>query len=329
MPASQGYTDNVVDLKVLRELVGSDWTNESVLVQSGVIEMDNTPLPSGTYSVAVRNQMFEDDEDGQALGIGSSLNSKERTQIEISHPIIRRGNVGLIDDIQGEVQAGGPDDIARIAQEARRAAAVYFDTAVLQCIFGGAAANATGNNGGAGNTVGNGAIISLDLLNQLKWCRDDYGSRFQNGFLLMRSTVAQTMWGLGLVAQTSNTFGVSAQNEIVLSGIAPKVLGMGILVSDKVTPPDATDEYVYALEKGSIRVRGDMTPKFRFSDVENGFADKIKFRITFSAGIKGMKWSGSQQDIYTNAELATSTNWALGYRVAKQVPVARLKTDNA
>lgn len=322
MPASQGYTDNVVDLKVLRELVGSDWTNESVLVQSGVIEMDNTPLPSGTYSVAVRNQMFEDDEEGQALGIGSSLSSKERTQIEISHPIIRRGNVGLIDDIQGEVQAGGPDDIARIAQEARRAAAVYFDTAVLQALFGGAAAN-------TGNQVGSGGIISLDLLNQLKWVRGDYGSRFQNGALLMRSTVAQTMWGLGLIAQTSNTFGVQGQNSIVLSGIAPKVLGMDVLVSDKITPPDATDEYIYALEKGAIKVRGDMTPKFRFSDVENGFADKIKFRITFSAGIKGIKWAGSQQDIYTNAELATSTNWALGARSAKHVPVARLLTDNA
>lgn len=322
MPASQSYTDNVIDLKVLTGLVGSDWTNESVLVQSGVIEMDSTPLPSGTYSVAVRNQMFEDDEEGQALGIGSSLSSKERTQIEISHPIIRRGNVGLIDDIQGEIQAGGADNIERIAQEARRAAAVYFDTAVLQALFGGAAAN-------TGNQVGSGAIVSLDLLNQLKWVRGDYGSRFQNGALLMRSTVAQTMWGLGLIAQTSNTFGVQGQNSIVLSGIAPKVLGMDVLVSDKITPPDATDEYVYALEKGAIKVRGDMIPKFRFSDVENGFADKIKFRISFSAGIKGMKWAGSQQDIYTNAELATSTNWSLGARSAKHVPVARLNTDNA
>lgn len=322
MPATQGYTDNVVDLKVLRELIGSDWTNESVLFQSGVIDFDSTPLPTGTFSVAVRNQMFEDDEEGQALGIGSSLNSKERKQVEISHPIIRRGNVGLLDDIQGEIQAGGPEDISRMAVEARRAAAVYFDTAVLKALFGGAAANTD-------NLVGSGGIISLDLLNQLKWIRGDYGSRFQNGSLLMRSTVAQTMWGLGLIAQTSNTFGVQGQNTIVLEGIAPKVLGMGVLVSDKVTPPDATDEYVYALERGAIKVRGDLMPKLRFSDVENGFADKIKFRITFSAGIKGMKWAGAQQDIYTNDELANSANWSLGYRVGKQVPVARLLTDNA
>lgn len=322
MPASNDYTDNVVDLKVLRELVGTDWINESVLYKSGVIALDSRPLPSGTFSVAVRNQMFEAEDEGIALGIGTSLSSKERKQVEISHPIIRRGNVGLLDDIQGEIQAGGPEDMGRVSEEIRRAASTYLDTAIIKALEGAAAANTSGQ-------TGDGSIISLSSLNTAKYLRGDKSEGFQNGFWMLRANVMQTLVGLGLVAQTSNTFGVQGQNTIVLEGMAPKLLGMGFIVTDKLNQPDATDEYMYALERGSIIVRGNLNPIISSHEVEDGFGTKIKFRISFSAGVKGMKWAGSQQDIYTNAELATSTNWSVGALSYKHIPVTRLKTDDA
>ncbi len=322
MPASQEYTDNVVELKVLRELVGTDWIKESVLYKSGAVAYTGKPLPTGTFSVAVRNQMFEDDEDGQAIGIGSSLSKKDRKQVEISHPIVRRGNVGLLDEVQGEIQAGGPEDVASMANEIRIAAATYMDTALLRAVEGIGAAITT-------NQSGNGATIDLPGMNTAKYIRGDKSSGFQNGFWLVNSGIMQKLVSLGLVAPTSNTWGMGNQDQIVLTGMANTLLGMSFIVTDKLSAnaSDATDDNVFLLEKGAIQVTGSLNPIIKFSDVEDGFAQKIKFRIGFSAGVRNVRWAGAQQDIYTNAELATSSNWALGALSAKNVPLALYVTD--
>ena len=124
MPASQGYTDNVVDLKYF--VNSSDRTGPMNRSSFKVVLLKwITPRFLRERIVSLCGiKCLKTMKMGKPLESVRAFNSKERTQIEISHPIIRRGNVGLIDDIQGEVQAGGPDDIARIAQEARRAAAV-------------------------------------------------------------------------------------------------------------------------------------------------------------------------------------------------------------
>jgi len=324
MPASQGYTDNIVDLKVLQGLVGSDWLNESVLFKSGAVLRDTRPLPTGTFVTDVRTKMFEDDEEGQAIGVGSTLSSAERKQIAMNHPIVRRGSVALVDDIQGEIQAGGPEDMARMADEIRRAAAVYFDTALIKALEGSMASTALSSL-----QVGTGATLTLPLLNAAKFARGDKGyAAFQNGFILWSSAMQQTATDLGLVAATSNTYGMNAQNQIVMTGMVDKVLGMNVLVSDKLTAPDANDHYAYLLEQGAFIVRGGMEPKIVISDVENGFASKLKFRITFSAGVRGVSWAGSQQDVYTNTELGTAANWTLGANSYKHVPAVRMLTDN-
>lgn len=324
MPASQGYTDNVVDLKVLQGLVGTDWLTESVLYKSGAVVRDTRPLPTGTFVTDVRTKMFEDEDEGQAIGIGSTLSSEERVQTAMNHPIVRRGNVALVDDIQGEIQAGGPEDMARMADEIRRAAAVYFDTALIKTLEGSLASTALSSL-----QVGAGAQLTLPLLNAAKFARGDKGyAAFQNGFILWNSAMQQYATDLGLVAATSNTYGMNAQNQIVMSGMVDKVLGMNVLVTDKLAAPDANDYYAYLLESGAFVVRGSMEPKIVISDVENGFATKLKFRITFSAGIRGVSWSGSQQDVYTNAELATGSNWTLGAASYKHVPAVRMLTDN-
>lgn len=312
---------NIVDLKVLSGLVGTDWQYKSVLAQLGVLAMDSRPLPTGTQTTVVRGAIFESDDEGQAVGFASSLSFKDSTQTEMVVPLIVRADGATLWDIQGEVQAGGPISEADLATQIRAKAAQMLDTALIKIIEGCGAAN-------TGNQDGSGAALSLALVNQARWKRADYASGFQNGVFLCRSEIAQFMHGLGLVAATSNTWGITGQ-DIALTGTIPSVQGMQLAVSDKLTAVDANDSYAFLMEKNSILFRGSEAPTIVMSDVEEGFGKRIKFRIRFGATVKGMSWKGGASDVYTSADLSTSGNWELKAAYAKHVPMVRMYTGIA
>lgn len=319
--AATGDYSNIVDLKVLQGLVGTDYANKSVLFNLGVLQMDGRPLPTGTQTTIVRGQIFESDEDGQAIGVGTDVSFKDASQTEMIAPIVVRADGATLWDIQGEIQAGGPTSEADLAQQINAKAASMLDTAVIKILEGCAAAN-------TGNQTGSGATITLDLINDARWVRDDYAPGFQNGVFLCRSEIAQKIHSLGLVAATSNTFGISGAG-IALQGTIPLLQGMNVAVSDKLTAIDSNDSYAYLLERNSILFRGSEAPVIKMSDVENGFGTRVKFRVRFAAVVRGMSWTGGGSDVYTNAELATSGSWTLRAAQAKHVPVARMQTGIA
>lgn len=312
---------NAVDLKVLSGLIGTDWQYKSVLSQLGVLAVDGRPLPTGTQTTTVRGQIFETDDEGQAVGFATSLSFKDATQTEMVAPIAVRADGATLWDIQGEVQAGGPISEADLATQIRAKSAQMLDTAVIKIIEGCGAAN-------TGNQDGSGAALTLALVNQARFARDDYAMGFQNGVFLCRSEIGQFIHGLGLVAATSNTWGITGQN-IALTGTIPAVQGMQLAISDKLTAIDANDSYAYLLEKNSIIFRGSETPVIKMSDVEEGFGMRVKFRIRFAAVVRGMSWKGGASDVYTSADLAASANWELKAAYAKHVPMVRMQTGIA
>jgi hypothetical protein len=309
---------NIVDLKVLAGLVGTDWQNKAVLMQSGVMQSDGRPLGTGTQTTTIRGKLFEGDDVGQEVGIATPLSFADATQTEMVAPIVVRADGATLWDIQGEIQAGGAPSDAEVAMQMRAKAAQMLDTVGIKIMEGCAAANTS-------NQDGTGATISLILINTAKYTRLDYAEGFQNGAFICRANIAQKLGELGLTAATSNTWGIDGAG-IALTGTIPKLQGMNLLVSEKVTAVDANDSYAYLVERGGILFRGSEVPTIAISDVEDGFGKRIKFRIRFSAVVKGMSWKGGQSDIYTNVDLAAAANWELKAAYAKHVPLVRMYT---
>lgn len=317
---STTYTSNVVDIPTLIGLFGTDWPNQAVAMKSGAVMLDTRPIPNTSQVINVRNQIFETEEDGQAIGIDGELNFKEQIQTSIYAPVVVRADAANIYTLQGEIQAGGPIDEAAIAEQMRAKAAIMIDTAVVRAIEGIGAAI-------TGNAYGDGSTITLDLLNSARWNRGDFGNAFQDGIILWRSEMMAKAMSLGLVAATSNTWGADAQNQIALRGTVPTVQGLYPFVSNKLALSGA-DQLAYLIEKNSVLLRANLEPVVEIAPIEKGFGHRVKFYIRMAIGFRGVGWSGAVSDIVTNDDLAASGNWALKAAQTKHVPIVRWLTDN-
>lgn len=329
MAQSDSY-GNIVDIKVLRGLIGTDWLNMSVLMKSGAMTLDPRPLDWGTQFTSVRNKLLQDTtaggQTGQAIGIGSTVTFAERTQTEIVTPVVQRATGAIIDTVQEMIQAGGPGKEEELALEIREWAAEAVDTLGVR-ILEGAIASVTEN---LLDTSGSGDI-TLDAINQARYKRGDYADRFKGGLFIAHSHIMQDLKTSGLVAFTSNTWGT--QNTQSTDGVIPLVQGMQTWTTDKLaqeggvfTGGGSVDYYTYMLEPGALVVRGQLLPVIQDDGVENGFGRKIKVMIRIGIALRGIGYSGAQGDIITDADLNSSANWSNKLMSAKHVPAVRLQT---
>lgn len=320
MAASANYTANVVDIPEFSALVGTDYQNAAVLVQSGAVEVDGRPIGTGTKTIGVRREVFQADEDGQSIDSDGELSFKSIKDVEWDSPIVTRADAANSFTLQALIGPNGVLDGAALAEQARVKVGRMIDSALLAATEGAAASN-------TGNQSGSDTILTLPTLNAARFKRGDAG-QFKNGIIILRSELMQTAYDLGLVAATSNTWGASAQDQIALTGMVPTIMGMVPFVSDKVSLASAGNHYAYLLEKGALLFRGGMMPTAQIDGVEKGFGFRFKFFVRFAVGMKGMGYTGTTSDNIPNSELSTSGNWTLKAAYAKHVPVVRFETDN-
>lgn len=327
--ASVGLS-NIVDLKVVQGLVGTDYVNKSVLFQTGAMVHDSRPMPTGTLSSIVRTQSWENDQTGQTIGIGGEFATVEKTQTEIVVPIFQKGNMLTIDEIQERAQAGGISPNEYLANSIRENAASIIDTMGIR-VMEGVAAAITSNQFDSSDTP---AAISLSTLNSAKFTRGDYADNFnRGGIFIANSTSMAALMNLGLVAYTSNTFG-GVGTEFSFKGSFPTLLGMNPWMTDKlraatsggVLAGNGTGNFCYLLEKGALVVRGDLAPLVRVDPIPKGMGDYAKFMLRLSIGLRLVGWTGTANDLVSETELGDRANWTSKALSDKHIPVARLET---
>lgn len=320
MAASAAFSSNVVNVDEFSQLVGTDYQNAAVLMQSGAIETDTRPLGNGTRSIGVRRQVWEGDVEGQSLAIDGEFSMKDVNDVQWLSPIIVRGDAASSYTLQALIGPDGVTDVAALAVQARAKIGQMIDSAAIAALEGAAAAN-------TGNQSGSDTILTLPTLNTARFVRGDVGNMFQNGVIVLRSELMATAMSLGLVAATSNTWGIAGAN-IALNGMVPTIQGMFPYVTNKLSLSSTTSHYAYLLEKGALIFRGSEAPIVQISDIPKGMGYYFKFTVRFAIGVKGMTWGGAASDEVTNAELRTSGNWTLAASAAKLVPVVRFETDD-
>jgi hypothetical protein len=212
--------------------------------------------------------------------------------------------------------------VALSAEVSSKGGAMIDDSAV-RVVEGVAAANTA-------NQSGSDTIWTLPTLNAARWKRGDAGNQFQNGFIFLRSELMEVLQSGGLVAPTSNTWGLIG-TDISLTGMIPTIQGMYPVVTDKIDlVPSVGNHYAYLLEKGGLVIRGSESPIIEIAKIPDGFGNRIMFAVRVAMGVPYMGWSGAS-DVITDTDLATAANWSLkvSSTKAKLVPLVRWETDES
>lgn len=312
---------NLFDPVKVTAIVGDQWVNESKVVQSGIIQLNPTPL-QGTKTYTLRQRRFQDTS-GQAIAIGGTISPDVRTQTQVDHPIVWRYASTVESPIGDEIAAKDVTyENVSLAEEIQTTSRQYVDDSAYQTIEAVGAA-LTGNQVGTGS-----GTVSLDLVVQAKAALGERGMMFNGGAFACNSAVYWKMARLGVVAQTSNTFGINAHNAMVNSGLLPEnVLGMAPLVSDKFAAVTGTQYYVYLIGQNALKLRGAGRPNIETASLASlrQFGNVTNFYVKYGIGFDGVTWGGTSSEKVTDTDLATSGNWTLssGYNT-KFVQLARL-----
>lgn len=326
---------NLIDRAKIAEIVGTRYLNMAKISQSGLLSPEGN-IGQGTTEEWIREELFETGTSGQAIGVNSEISLKDKTQTLYKMPVCWRADGALLDDVFEEISVKTKRAAeTNVVNGVSRKAAQMVDDVYFAIINGYGSYAATNS---VNYQDSNGSQISTSILQQGKKARSDEGS-FDNGIIVARSIVIHKLHTLGLVAFTSNTLGVQAQDSLTQTGkfVNGTVLGMSMLMVDKLynqagSALDTGDQYVYLMEQGSIRIKNGGTPDIDpLQRKERAFQDVIKFRIKVGGTVKGITWQGSvgAQGEITNTALETGTNWtsALKSGNEKYIPVSLIRVD--
>jgi hypothetical protein len=319
--AFTSYSD-IYDPEVLEKLVGEQWLNDPIIVQSGILGRDSRPM-QGTQIADVRQKIFQGTS-GQALNAGDSISAQKREQEKASMPVLWRYQRMEEPDVIGEIIAKDlQEENANMAGAIKLAAMQYVDDSFRATIEGiGAALTANQNDQ-------SGSAISLANLSNTKKLVLDKVASLDNGAILIHSVKYWALVALGLVAQTSNTYGIDFHNQIVKQGALPtNILGLIPIVTDKLNQAGDSDYYTYLIGKNQLVLRGNTAPTVKVNELDGKMSTEIKFVVSFAVGCDGMKWGASASEKVTDTNLATSGNWTLATNAnSNDVTIFRLETD--
>nr|BDD44688.1 hypothetical protein 18 [Legionellales bacterium] len=324
------YAD-FIDPQNIEKVIGSDYQNEAVTYNSGLVSKEDQFPEEGTHMTWIRETLFSSDTAGQTIGVGTEISLKNQTQNEYQLPIVWRADGAEFDDIATSIMTKKRREgiETNLTNSISEKAAQMLDDVVISVIDGANKWIITDTNNYLNK---NGSQINLVNLEETKAKRGEKGKKFQNGFIVMRGNMWHKVAALGLVAQTSNTMGNMKQGQIVDGGQVGTILGMNPFVTDKIALESSggVDHIVTMLEAGAVR--GVMSPAPMMDPIVRGqrsFTDSIKFKLGLGAIIKGLSWSGSKVNPADNdnTALATGTNYEQATAYIKNVPMACVRFD--
>jgi hypothetical protein len=319
---------NIIQPEVIEASIGNSWLHEMKLMRLApmIFNLDTREIPEGSLLSVVRNSFFQGTS-GQAVPAGSAISSVGRTQTKENHPVIfRYGSLDEDDSVVKIMPATASADLnAQYANAGREAASQWLEDSVLACLEGTAAALLS-------NQAGSGATVTLENLAAGLAALKDMGTELNGGARFSPSNLYWKIYGLGLTAATSNTFGPAAQDEMVRRGqLVSEFMGGVYFGMDKLSAAPGTDEYFYFVGPSAISLRGSGAPSIEMErkTVLKQFGWIMNMRLHFAVGFRGVNWSAAGSDALSDVDLATSGNWALADTDSKYVKLARVLTDNA
>lgn len=318
------YTD-IFDPETLMKLVGEQWLNMARFTKAGIIRRDPRPM-QGTLTTIIRQFTFQDSK-GQALKMNDPISTVKKEQEAANNPRIWRSNGISIPDITDDIEAKNiPQENANMAAAISLAASEYLDdsgVAALEGISGALTGNNTDVTGSGSKKMSLANLVlakakTLDKINQL-----------DGGGLVMNSVVYNNAFGLGVVSNSTNTFGNKAQDDMVVSGQLPvTIVGLTPIVTDKILTEGSNVYNTYLVGTATFVVRGDSAPFIELQRPNKKMVTDTLFRINYGLGQDTMKWGLSGKEDVSDTELSTSGNWTLATKAnSNDVAIYQLKTD--
>lgn len=319
----------IVDPQNIEKTIADDYQYESKLIDSGAARNEGVP-DEGTQISYIKQKLFEQTPEGQAIGVDSEITLRSEVQTEYKVPVVERADGAEFDDIAESIVAKrGKDDIEIEVQNAiARQSASMTDYVAVKIIDG---VNLYIESVGAStsNYLDAGANdISLSYINKALAKRGEKAVLITDGggFFICKGNQFMKLQDLGLVAATSNTMGNMKQDEIVRMGLKGTILGMNLIPMDKLALV-STDHFNFMCERGALRMLLSPVQVDPFQRKERAFKDVLKFKIRLGGAVDGIAWSAAAANIVTNTNLATASNWEIAKTHWDNVPAVVLRTQ--
>ena len=239
--------------------------------------------------------------------------------------ILNTINNSTVEDVADVIKAIEVKNVkaenTNLANGISEASSEYLDTSGISALEGISGA-LTSNQFDAGAND-----ISLAFINDTKKLTLDKKSQLNGGGIVMHSKVYYDAVALGLVSNSTNTFGNSAQDSMVRNGELPEtILGLTPIVTDKLAL-DSGDYRTFLVGPGVFVIRGNAAPNIEFQRKPNAKATITLFDISYGIGVDAMKWGLAGKEDVSDAELLDDSNWTLATNAhSNDVAIYRLQT---
>ena len=326
---------NLVDPQLLAANIDADYANESRLVRSGIVRIDGVP-EEGTHYGWVKNKMFAG-QSGQAVGVGTELSVSSKEQSEFQLPIVKRGNSGELDNTFEQIRKKAArqswttrqveEEIAISLDAALRTnAGQTLDDLMMSALMGVASHCKTNS---INYQDSSGSQVSLDLLGQALATKGEAASTItSNGYLACTGAMRMKLLRLGLIASQSTTVGLDNQNRYVNEGMVERILGMNIIDSDKITAPDASDQWLIMLEPEAMTAKNGALTVYAPQKIERRDAFVQEYYFRAGGIVNGFSWNASKTNVVSDSDLSTGTNYEVFAENNKNLPIAILEVDD-
>lgn len=212
---------DIINPEVLADQIEAKFPDELVLGRTNLVEV-NADFPLGTPGTQFKMPFWKRINGFGALTEGTAMTTN-KVAADAEYAIVQRaGNAYEVYDTAQLVTSADP--VGEIARQIARRAAEYVDASLVTKMDN--TPNSTDISGtGAGTMTVDGLITAL-----ITALGDNYSKLISNGALIMHSKVYGDLLKLGVI-QNQYQSGM----DVLRSGNIPTLLGLPILLSDRVT----------------------------------------------------------------------------------------------
>jgi hypothetical protein len=317
------YAD-AVDISSVGAIVDTNYLNKIALTNTAAVSVRNLETDQGGTTVGwVRAKTFQDNPEGQAIGVGGEITLENTSQTKYQVPKYWRADGALFDDIYGEITPKVQEAATlNVTNAVTTHIAQMSDSALVSTLQGVGAFLAGQAENYLDTSSGQLALKDFVEAESLR------GDAVADGLKICvtNSKMFYHLKSLAAVATNSNTLGMTLQNQVVASGRIEELMGYVFYKADKLPLVSSSYYYMYLVDPGSIIMGTPMMPEIDpFQRAEKAFQDILKFKVGMSSGFEGVSWSATKTDVVTNTALATAANWSKATEDYKHIPMIVIK----
>jgi hypothetical protein len=279
---------DIINPEVLADQISAKFPDNLVLGNSRLVEVNST-IPLGAPGTKFKLPFWKRITGFGALTEGTAMTTN-KVAAAAEYAVVQRA--GAAYEVYDTAQLVSiPDPVAEIASQIGRRAAEYIDAALVT------AAESTPNTFDQTGSLKTNSAMTMDqntfVVAMTSTLGDNYMNLLNGGAIIMHSKVYGDLMQLGVI-QNQYQFG----GEVLKTGVIPTLLGLPIIVSDRVTKTTVSSVnyyQTYIVGPGALALFYQRQVQVEFDRDILLSADVIAATVHFSPHLFGWDDDGNAQ----------------------------------